>query len=236
MVSQLDLGTFALAKNTEPGDPMKISGVIFDAFGTLIDVKKRTNPFIQLLKHGKRHGRKYMAGESQIIMTQDLDLTEVALSLDIRIGYLGLQRLERILEEEIDSMTLLPDSLQAIEMLKQKGIRIGICSNLAAVYGPSVRRLLPDLDAYGFSYQIGAAKPSPTIYMKTCELLGVTPGEVLTTGERVLMIGDSRQFDRDGARANGIDGFWLNRRGGGDFSNLVEFAEMVVAAATANQQ
>ncbi|UFH48976.1 hypothetical protein [Pseudomonas sp. KNUC1026] len=110
----MDSGTFARFKNTELGDFMKISGVVFDAFGTLIDVKKRTNPFLQLLKHGRRQGRKYRGGDTQIIMTQDLDLTEAALSLEIRIGYLGLQRLERLLEEELDSMTLFPDALEAI--------------------------------------------------------------------------------------------------------------------------
>ena len=212
---------------------MKISGVIFDAFGTLIDVKKRTNPFLQLLKHGRRQGRKYRSGDTQIIMTQDLDLTEAALSLEIRIGYLGLQRLERLLEEELNSMTLFPDALEAIDMLRQAGIRIAICSNLASVYGPPVQQLLPGLDAFGFSYQIGATKPSPIMYMETCKLLGVAPGELLTTGERVLMIGDSRPFDRDGARANGISGFWINRGDGGDFSNLVDFAEMVVANVNA---
>ncbi|WP_122252416.1 HAD family hydrolase [Pseudomonas savastanoi] len=212
---------------------MKISGVIFDAFGTLIDVKKRTNPFLQLLKHGRRQGRKYRTGDTQIIMTQDLDLTEAALSLEIRIGYLGLQRLERLLEEELNSMTLFPDALEAIDMLRQAGIRIAVCSNLASVYGPPVQQLLPGLDAFGFSYQIGATKPSPIIYMETCKLLGVAPGELLTTGERVLMIGDSRRFDRDGARANGISGFWINRRDGGDFSNLVDFAEMVMANVNA---
>ncbi|WP_122257678.1 HAD family hydrolase [Pseudomonas syringae] len=207
---------------------MKISGVIFDAFGTLIDVKKRTNPFIQLLKHGKRHGRKYRSGDTQIIMTQDLDLTEAARNLEIRIGYVGLQRLERLLEEELDSMTLFPDALEAIDMLRQAGIRLAVCSNLAGVYGSAVKRLLPGLDAYGFSYQIGAIKPSPAIYLKTCEMLGVEPTGGLGTDKRVLMIGDSRRCDRDGARANGISGFWLNRQDNGEFSNLLDFAEKVV--------
>lgn len=205
---------------------MKISGVIFDAFGTLIDIKKRTNPFLQLLKHGRRQGRKPRADDTQIIMTRDVDLTEAALSLGIEIGDVDLQRIERLLQEELDSMTLFPEAQQAIDMLRQAGIRIAVCSNLASGYGPSVQRLLPDLDAYGFSYQIGAIKPDPTIYLKTCEMLGVEPAGELGANRRVLMIGDSPQCDRDGPRANGINGFLLNRRGGEDFSNLVDFAKM----------
>ena len=86
---------------------------------------------------------------------------------------------------------------------------------------------MPRLDAYGFSYEIGAMKPDPIIYRSVCRDLGVQPGQQLG-GDRVVMVGDSIRCDRDGARAAGLAGFHLSRTGRGDFSNLIEFANAVL--------
>lgn len=56
--------------------------------------------------------------------------------------------------------------------LQAEGIKIAVASNLAAPYAAPVRRLFPTVDAYGFSFAIGAMKPDPFLYRATCELLG----------------------------------------------------------------
>ncbi|WP_049827844.1 HAD family hydrolase [Pseudomonas sp. URIL14HWK12:I6] len=85
------------------------------------------------------------------------------------------------------------------------------------------------MDTYGFSFAIGAMKPEPFMYRATCELLGADTSEYFTN-DRVAMIGDSAKCDRDGPRALGIRGYLLNRMGGKDFSNLVEFSDSILAA------
>lgn len=70
-----------------------------------------------------------------------------------------------------------------------------------------MRWLLPDLDAYLFSYELGAAKPDPEIYVATCTALGCRPREV-------LFIGDSRRCDFEGPRAFGMQAEWLDRKNG----------------------
>lgn len=203
------------------------TSVIFDVFGTLIRIQEKRNPYLQFLRHARRQGVSPCADQLQMFMTRELDWREAADALGIRAGYVKLHGLSRMLQEELESMTLYYDALEAIAMLREGGVKIGLCSNLASGYGAAVRELLPGLDAYGFSYEIGAMKPNPVIYHSVCRDLDVQPGQQLL-GNRVVMIGDSIKCDRDGARAAGIAGFHLSRTGKGDFSNLIEFADAVL--------
>lgn len=201
--------------------------VIFDVFGTLIRIEERRNPYLQLLKYARSQGVSPCAEHLQMFMTRELDWKEAADALGIRAKYEQLRTLERLLREELASMTLYPDAQPAIELLQGANIKIALCSNLASGYGPAVRALLPGLDAYAFSYEVGVTKPNPLIYPSVCRDLNVQPGQQLA-GARVVMIGDSIRCDRDGARAAGIAGFHLSRGGIGDFSNLIEFAKAVL--------
>lgn len=203
------------------------TSVIFDVFGTLIRIQEKRNPYLQLLRYGRTQGVSPCADHIQMFMTRALDWEEAAHTLGIRAGYVKLHGFCRMLQEELESMTLYDDAQKAIEMLQEAGIKVGLCSNLASGYGPAVRELLPGMDAYAFSYEVGAMKPNPIIYQSVCRDLGVQPGQQLG-GPRVAMIGDSIRCDRDGARAAGIAGFHLSRQGQGDFKSLVDFAEVVL--------
>lgn len=207
--------------------PMKTAAVLFDVFGTLIKIENRRSPYLQLLRHGRTRGRRPHPDDAMTLMTHDLTLSEAAIRLAIPIGYVRLQGLEGLLTEELSSLKLYEDALEAIHMLQATGLKVGLCSNLAAPYGPAVRRLLPGVDAYGFSFEIGAVKPDPIVYESVCRMLEVEPGHQLG-GERIVMIGDSIRCDRDGARAAGIAGFHLNRAGTSGFSNLLDFAQAVL--------
>lgn len=206
---------------------VKTSGVIFDVFSTLIKINDRRNPYLQLLRYGRKQGLCLSGEHLRMLMTQELGWQEAADLLRIRAGDVVLRGFAGELQKELASMTLFDDAQEAISMLREAGVKIGLCSNLASGYGLTVRELLPGLDAYAFSYELGVLKPDPLIYKTVCQELGVVPGMQLE-GERVVMIGDSIRCDRDGARAAGLAGFYLGRAGKGDFSNLVEFARLIV--------
>lgn len=206
---------------------MKTAAVIFDVFGTVISIEDRRNPHLQLLRLGREQGRRPRPGDAQMIMTHEVGWEELARCLDIRVSNEQLQHLAEELEAELSNLKVYPDATQAIALLQSAGVKVGLCSNLASAYGPIVRELLPQLDAYGFSYEAGVMKPDPLIYYTTSCELGVVPGEQLG-GSRVVMIGDSIRCDRDGARAAGIAGFHLSRTGKADFADLVKFAELLV--------
>lgn len=55
----------------------------------------------------------------------------------------SLAPLELDLFAELASVTLNPDALWMLILLREAGLKIGICSNLAAPYGIPVQKLLP---------------------------------------------------------------------------------------------
>lgn len=212
-----------------PGNLMKIAAVIFDAFGTLARITRPTHPYGQLLRQGKRQGRKFRSDDMQTLMTHKLSISQAAAWFGIQVSPDRLHLLEQALAAELASIEPFPDALEAIAMLRAAGIRTAICSNLAMPYGPAIQQIFPNLGGYSFSYQVGAMKPSPIIYRHACDLLGVRPGNDFGGNGRVVMIGDSARCDRDGPRQCGISGFILRREHSEGVSSLTDFARVVLA-------
>lgn len=205
-----------------------ISGVIFDAFGTVVQIGKRTNPYRELLKHGRRQGMSFDPAALHIAMTTNLSFLELASHLGIPFSPSKREELVQALELELSSITPFADALVAIQQLKEVGLKIGICSNVANPYAPIVKDIFPDMDGYAFSCELGVMKPNPAIYESVCNQMGVELGCLFSveTG-RVVMIGDSRRCDRDGPRAAGIMGFHLDRTKCGKIHDLKQFAQLV---------
>lgn len=206
-----------------------VGAVIFDAFGTLVRIVQRTSPYRELIREGRRQGVVVNPASLHITMTTRLSITDIASHLGVSLTPSKREELESALELELSSIQPYPDAVDAISRLQNSGIKLGICSNLAAPYGPIVRSLFPKVDGYAFSFELGVMKPEPAIYQSICNQMGVEPGRFfsLETG-RVLMIGDSPRCDRDGPRTVGISGFHLDRTGRGQIQNLTQFAKIVI--------
>lgn len=199
-----------------------VKAVIFDAFGTVVRINDLRHPYRQLLKHGRKQRRQIRTEDVQIIMTNPMTLGAAAARFGISLAPADLKRLQTDLEQEIQSIDLFKDTLAAIGALKSAGIKVGVCSNLAAPYGEPLKRLLPVLDAYAFSFEIGAMKPEPEMYQAILDHLGVEAHET-------WMIGDSLRCDRDGPSAFGIKGHYLDRYGNsGNYAGLKEFVDLMV--------
>ncbi|QXW42689.1 HAD family hydrolase [Pseudomonas amygdali] len=205
---------------------MPIKFVLFDAFGTLLKIPEGRHPYRQVLKEGIRQGRRPQPDDLHHILTRDLDLAGAANLFGIKIATQHMTDIQRDLAADLSSIQAFEDGLLAVERLQAEGIKVGIASNLAAPYGEPIRRLYPSMDAFGFSFALGAMKPHAFMYRATCELLGVGIQDVARN--HVVMIGDSEKCDRDGPRTSGIRGFLLNRHGGGDFRSLIEFSDVVL--------
>ena len=206
-----------------------VGGVIFDAFGTILQIGQRTNPYLQLFREGRRQGRILGPNTIGCAMTMDLPLDEFAAYLGITLRSSVRQELNRALELELSSIRPYPEALEAIEMLQKSGCQLGICSNLAAPYGSVVRGLFPMMDGYAFSYEQGLMKPDPKIYLSTCDQMGVEPSDGFGVEMGcVYMIGDSPRCDRDGPRIVGIMGILLSRTRVGKIRDLTQFARLVI--------
>lgn len=206
---------------------MSVKFVLFDAFGNLVRIPKASHPYRQILKEGIRQGRRPRPKGLHHIMARPLNLSDAAENFGIKVPAEVMAEIHGALETELSRIEAYEDGLRAVERLQAEGVKIAIASNLAAPYAAQVRRLYPVVDAFGFSFAVGALKPQPFLYQATCELLGA---EITDNGgeKNVLMIGDSEKCDRDGPMGVGIQGFLLNRNGGKDFTSLDEFAGSVL--------
>ncbi|OIJ68573.1 HAD family hydrolase [Streptomyces mangrovisoli] len=90
-----------------------------------------------------------------------------------------------------------PDTADVLRGLRDRGIGVGVVSNIGWDLRPVFRAhgLDPYVDAYVLSYEHGVQKPDPRLFEIACERLGADP-------VKVLMVGDNRQAD-GGAAALG---------------------------------
>lgn len=177
--------------------------VVFDAFGTLIRATNRTNPYARLNK-------KSLSNLHREFMTQNKPLQAFCEEL----GQAGMyESLKCELELEHQNMSLFEDVDATLKQLRAQGATIGLCSNLAHDYGARVKELLPNMDAYILSYEVGYRKPEPLIYDKVCKALKCRPKDI-------VFVGDSIKADVKGPQDYGMQSFHLHRDKGvhlGDF-------------------
>ena len=173
-----------------------LHAVAFDAFGTLL-----FSPQPSAYRH--------LAGATA--PDERRRLLTSAESLELHARRLGsaiaLPKLLEELDAELGQIELFPDVLETITKLRKAGLQIAVCSNLASDYVPAVRRLLPPMDAYVMSCEVGAVKPEPGIFQALCDALRMGPGEV-------LFIGNSARCDVEGPRSFGFPAIHLQRDAG----------------------
>ena len=172
--------------------------IVFDAFGTLIRYTARPAPYGRLVDAAGRPVDRLAC------LTRDVPMATFAVELGTEAS---LDVMEADLAEELSGLRLFPEVADVLAKARAAGLRLAVCSNLAYEYGPAVRGLVPELDAYVFSYEVGVAKPHPTMYRLACAELGCAPAET-------VFVGDSKRCDFDGPQAFGMQARWLDRRGG----------------------
>ncbi|MGW2488439.1 HAD family hydrolase [Streptomyces sp. NPDC001606] len=125
-----------------------------------------------------------------------------------RAAYTGLSRLvplpdpalhDALYERHMSpsAWTPYPDAGKVLRTLRERGIGVGVVSNIAWDLRPVFREHGLDayVNAYVLSYEYGVQKPDPRLFSTACAALGADP-------RQVLMVGDSRPAD-GGATALG---------------------------------
>lgn len=190
----------------EKFDGSTVKVILFDVYGTLVEIYDKRAPFRELIQIGARQGRRPRGKDASILMSQPVRLREAAELLEIRLTDADRERLESDLNAEVASIAPFADTLPALHELKNRGFKLGLCSNLALDYAPPILSILPfALDAYVWSFDAGAIKPDPAIYAHACRQLCCAPGEI-------LMVGDTVGADVEGPRAFGMQAILLDRK------------------------
>jgi len=200
--------SFIKAGHIEP------SVIVFDVFGTLVKIGERRSPYRKLMKWLKENGRQPKPDDAKFIMSQNLSFTELIKLLGINIPEQLLQELEHDLREELKSIVLYGDTLSILEELKKLGFRLALCSNLAMPYGKVVSSLLPNIDAYAWSYEVGAIKPESQIYQYLIDQLECHAKDV-------LFIGDTLLADYSGPNEFGMSARLIDRKNGQKLADVL---------------
>lgn len=204
-----------------------VKTVIFDIDNTLYDYDKANATAFQILTDYAMAQFGMPAKEFACLHQKALHDMEAALGASaavhnrlIRYQHMleekGLPLYPHVLEMErrywdsfLGALTPETGAVQAIELLKKQGIKIGIGTNMtASIQFQKLERLglLPLVDFVVSSEEAGAEKPEPAFFKQCIKKAGCGCGEC-------LFVGDSLKKDVQGAVLAGMQAVWY-RPGG----------------------
>jgi FMN phosphatase YigB (HAD superfamily) len=193
-----------------------IEAVIFDLYGTLIRLDRDTSPYLRFARRVRPEDPRSVVLRSLLVDTRGIGDFAVQLGFSTPSE---ISALEDDLRRDIQSARIFDDTAEALAGLRDRGLKLGLISNLAAPYKEPFYRhgLATYFHAAVFSCDAGVRKPEPEVYLRMARELGISPASA-------LMVGDSRRSDYDGARGVGMEAVLLRRsgesRGGSEIQSL----------------
>ncbi len=203
-------------------DSPRFEGVVFDLFGTLVDIFTREQAITWYGRQAALLGVETEAFmEAWIASWEDravgrLATTEacirhVAGVLGIEPDEAAVSKLVRLRREGTRiALRPRPDALPTLRRLRGAGLKVGLISD-ASISDVEVWRgsaLEPEVDVPVFSCLEGIKKPDPAIYRLACRRMGVEP-------EQCLFVGDGGSRELSGAEAVGMTAVMIRTAGDG---------------------
>jgi putative hydrolase of the HAD superfamily len=207
---------------------LKIQAIIFDLYGTLIDVstdedKNEVFNFLSLYL-------QYYDINIPAARLKDIFENEKSNNLNSRHERYPEVNLQEVFEEILkregntnsflvksccklfriqsrERFQLFPDSIPVLKEIKNNGYTIGLVSNAQKVFTANEIRILGLQNYFKhmvFSTRYGITKPDRRLFMIACAMLDVPP-------ERAIYIGDNPYNDVKGAREIGMTSILLSR-------------------------
>jgi HAD superfamily hydrolase (TIGR01509 family) len=106
----------------------------------------------------------------------------------------GLSR--ALYERVMDPQSWVPyaDTRATLEAVRRRGLKVGVVSNVPADLRPVFGKHELDalVDSYTHSFEVGAEKPDPAIFLSAAKSLGVKPGETMMVGDHEVDRGAER--------------------------------------------
>lgn len=108
---------------------------------------------------------------------------------------------DALYERVMDPRSWVPysDTRATLEAVRRRGLKVGVVSNVPAdLRSVFAKHKLDSLvDSFTHSFEVGAEKPDPAIFLAAAKSLGVKPGETLMVGDHEV----DRGAERAGMRA-----------------------------------
>jgi len=210
---------------------MKYTDLIFDLYGTLVDIHTEENDLIweKTALYFGYYGAHYTGEELQSAFSQamsglkaragqsyecfpDLPFEPVMADLFRAKGItenadaLGINAAQLFRIASTEYLRLYPHVLEALAQLRQKGYRLWLLSNAQRVFTAYELRHLglgEQLDGIYISSDYGCRKPDSRFYRALLEEQNLDPA-------KCLMIGNDRQTDIAGAKALGMATLYMH--------------------------
>ena len=185
-----------------------VKAVIFDMFETLVTLFEGKTYFGEDIARDVGVDPKVFRREWHSIEDdRSTGKYTIKEGLEIVLKRLGVYSEELVemaagkrLEGLSDTFSAIPkESMQLLEALKERGIKIGLITNTFSDEMECIKAssLYPYFDVALISYEQGIMKPDPEMFKRMTDRLGVEPGEC-------LYIGDGGSRELYGARDAGM--------------------------------
>ena len=188
-------------------------GIVMDAFGTIVYIDgPRHRPFRLVWDYLHQRGRLRQGASPHAAMMQALTLREAWDQWALPGTYVPAARQwdkwNVMLAEEIASIRAYPEVLDVLGEARYRGFSMAVCSNLAMPYAKGVLDVLGEdaVDAWVWSFECGAIKPDAAIYRSVEEKLGISPFQLIMTG-------DTWDADVEAPRRQGWRSIHMDRSG-----------------------
>ncbi len=201
-------------------------GLLLDAFGTLLELEPPTPALVRELRGGwgvelsPAEVERAFAAEVAYYRAHHLEGHDAASLADLRLRSSTVLRdnLPEPVRDRIDPAELMPaflrslrfrpfdDVTAALTRFRAAGIRLAVVSDWDVSLGEVLEscELAHLIDHAVSSAEVGVAKPSPAVFERATELLGLDASSV-------LHIGDTPGLDIAGATAAGIASVLIRR-------------------------
>lgn len=178
--------------------------VIFDCFGTLMEIRDKYMPYKYLKEELYKHNI-VVDDFAKIVMNRKCEIKDIEKLTNFRFNNEQKIKFKQMLEKELRSVHIYEDVNQYLRELKNKNIKTILCSNLAYPYGKSATSMTFPLDKYVLSYEAGFIKPQPEIFQLCLNQYNLHKDEV-------VYVGDSVRDDYNGATQFGLKAFLIKRK------------------------
>ena len=177
--------------------------IIFDLYDTLIEIKKKSKPYLYLLNHLNPEVDITPKDIINHIMINDMvaiGFVRQLLDLGVLKQTFDQNHFLKLLDDEIESASIIPGTYKALNHLKASGYRLFVLSNLATPYKYPYYKLNIEnwIEKAFFSCDCRDKKPNASFYQQVIDYYGLSK-------EDFIMIGDNPISDIKGATEFGID-------------------------------
>lgn len=197
----------------ERGQAVPIEGVVFDLHHTLVDPGEPEIWLESAWRHLNRPGHASealdsgslgaihevldrvweLANEVDPTSRRDLDPAthqRVFRAVLSNVPGVDEQLVSALYDTLVDTWRPYDDALPVLRTLRERSRPVAILSNVGIDVRPMLERtgISALVAGYALSYEVGAVKPDPAIFIRALELIGVP-------ADRALMVGDSFRDD-----------------------------------------